>query len=177
MLKPHFAEAFCNLIHTLVFVCDWSNRDNDFARLSQVRKSSLIGTEWDKVQIWTTSSLSIFFFHSLSIPLSLSLSLNFSLYFSPSLSFTSLSLLLSLSAPLSVTTCARYRYSHFGSFSLDLSVYMLHFISTFLSLAHTTAAGHSDGIAEQQAFLSSFCPAVSRSYLPFLPQGNAGDFP
>ena len=75
MLKPHFAEAFCNLIHTLVFVCDWSNRDNDFARLSQVRKSSLIGTEWDKVQIWTTSSLSIFFFHSLSIPLSLSLSL------------------------------------------------------------------------------------------------------
>jgi protein O-GlcNAc transferase len=37
-LKPNFDEAFCNLIHTLVFICDWTTREEDFIRLSQVNK-------------------------------------------------------------------------------------------------------------------------------------------
>lgn len=35
-LKPDFADAFANLTHTLVFVCDWTNRDRDFEELSQI---------------------------------------------------------------------------------------------------------------------------------------------
>ena len=36
MLRPEFPDAFANLVHSLVFVCDWSNRDNDFAVLRKI---------------------------------------------------------------------------------------------------------------------------------------------
>lgn len=35
-LRPEFPDAFANLVHSLVFVCDWSNRDADFAALKQM---------------------------------------------------------------------------------------------------------------------------------------------
>lgn len=35
-LRPDFPDAFANLVHSLVFVCDWSNRDRDFAALKEM---------------------------------------------------------------------------------------------------------------------------------------------
>lgn len=35
-LRPDFPDAFANLVHSLVFVCDWSNRDQDFAALKKM---------------------------------------------------------------------------------------------------------------------------------------------
>lgn len=35
-LRPEFPDAFANLVHSLVFVCDWSNRDKNFAALRQM---------------------------------------------------------------------------------------------------------------------------------------------
>ncbi|CAN0531319.1 unnamed protein product, partial [Ectocarpus sp. 8 AP-2014] len=35
-LRPDFPDASANLVHSLVFVCDWSNRDDDFANLKKM---------------------------------------------------------------------------------------------------------------------------------------------
>jgi protein O-GlcNAc transferase len=35
-LKPDFPDALANFIHSLVFVCDWRNRDADFAKLDKM---------------------------------------------------------------------------------------------------------------------------------------------
>jgi protein O-GlcNAc transferase len=35
-LKPDSAEALANLAHSLVFICDWNTREEDFAKLSQM---------------------------------------------------------------------------------------------------------------------------------------------
>jgi hypothetical protein len=34
-------DAFANLVHTLAFICDWTSRDEDFARLSQILEMQL----------------------------------------------------------------------------------------------------------------------------------------
>lgn len=35
-LRPNFGEAIANLTHSLVFVCDWKTREDDFRRLSEI---------------------------------------------------------------------------------------------------------------------------------------------
>ena len=62
-LKEDLPEAVANLTHTLLFMCDWTNRDNDFARLSQMIA----------LQLANPAALpSVQPFHSLVYPLSLS---------------------------------------------------------------------------------------------------------
>jgi protein O-GlcNAc transferase len=40
-LKPEFPDAFANLVHSLMFICDWSTRSEDFARLSELIQRQL----------------------------------------------------------------------------------------------------------------------------------------
>lgn len=42
VLRPNFPDAFANLVHSLVFVCDWSNRDKDFATLKEMLAAQVI---------------------------------------------------------------------------------------------------------------------------------------
>lgn len=35
-LRPDFPDAFANLVHSLVFVCDWSSREQNFAALKKM---------------------------------------------------------------------------------------------------------------------------------------------
>lgn len=39
--KPDFVEAFCNYVNSLLFVCDWAERDENLARISLVVKEQL----------------------------------------------------------------------------------------------------------------------------------------
>lgn len=39
--RPDCAEALANLVHTNVLLCDWRDRDNDFARLAQLVANQL----------------------------------------------------------------------------------------------------------------------------------------
>lgn len=61
-LKADLPEAIANLVHTLVFTCDWRTREEDFARLSQMVV----------LQLTNPSMLpSVQPFHALVYPLSL----------------------------------------------------------------------------------------------------------
>lgn len=40
-LRPHFPDAFSNLVHSLVFICDWSNRSEDFRKLDEMTQQQL----------------------------------------------------------------------------------------------------------------------------------------
>ena len=65
-IKPHFPEAFCNYIHTLVFVCDWNTREEDFARLSQVTQMELLACSLKPSAVPSVQP-----FHALIYPFSL----------------------------------------------------------------------------------------------------------
>lgn len=40
-LRPQFPDAFSNLVHSLVFICDWSNRSEDFRKLDEMTQQQL----------------------------------------------------------------------------------------------------------------------------------------
>jgi protein O-GlcNAc transferase len=40
-LRPNFPDALSNLVHTLVMVCDWRTRDEDFAQLGKMIEEQL----------------------------------------------------------------------------------------------------------------------------------------
>jgi len=40
-LRPDFGEALANLTHCLVFICDWTTRDTDFQRITQLLHNQL----------------------------------------------------------------------------------------------------------------------------------------
>ncbi|CAN0413635.1 unnamed protein product, partial [Discosporangium mesarthrocarpum] len=44
-LRPDFPDAFANYVHSLVLVCDWHNRDAEFATLSRVLEAQVKRTE------------------------------------------------------------------------------------------------------------------------------------
>lgn len=62
-LKPDFPDAFANLVHSLVFICDWKTRELDFRKLSEMLRSQM---SRDNVLP------SVQPFHALVYPLSLS---------------------------------------------------------------------------------------------------------
>lgn len=62
-LKPNFPEAISNLIHTKVFICDWTSRDEDFQQLRDLLVSQLSAAP--------TTVPSIQPFHTVAYPFSL----------------------------------------------------------------------------------------------------------
>lgn len=62
-LKPDFPDAFANLVHSLVFICDWRTRDLDFRKLSDVLRAQMASSH---------ALPCVQPFHALVYPLSLS---------------------------------------------------------------------------------------------------------
>jgi hypothetical protein len=41
-LKPYFPDAYSNLVHSLVLVCDWKTRNEDFASLAKLLDDQVV---------------------------------------------------------------------------------------------------------------------------------------
>jgi len=63
-LQPDHAEAFANLVHTQVQICDWEDREGQFAKLAQLTEMQLLKNEVGAVP-------SVQPFHMLAYPMSL----------------------------------------------------------------------------------------------------------
>jgi len=63
-LQPNLNEAFANLVHTQAMLCDWSDRESNFARLGQQVQMQLLNRKHGDVP-------SVQPFHALSYPFSL----------------------------------------------------------------------------------------------------------
>ena len=63
-LQPDHAEAFANLVHTQCQMCDWDDRDNQFAKLAQLTEMQLMRKDIGAVP-------SVQPFHMLAYPMSL----------------------------------------------------------------------------------------------------------
>ena len=76
-LKPNLSAAFANYVHTKNFVCDWENRENDFAKLSQLIQEQLGDVSTISTAVVTSTGVlpvlpSVQPFHTLTYPLSMS---------------------------------------------------------------------------------------------------------
>ncbi len=41
IVKPYFVDAFCNYVHSVMFVCDWRERDKSFVRIREIVDSQI----------------------------------------------------------------------------------------------------------------------------------------
>ena len=76
-LRPNLSDAFANYVHTRNFICDWDNREDDFAKLSQQIQEQLGDiTTINTTTVTSTGTLpvlpSVQPFHTLTYPLSMS---------------------------------------------------------------------------------------------------------
>ena len=65
-LKPNFPDAVANLYNALQYACDWTNHEENFAKLSQLTESQLLLQSKHVCQIPSVQP-----FHSLAYPMSL----------------------------------------------------------------------------------------------------------
>lgn len=65
-LKPNFADATANLFNALAYVCDWTNYEENFAKLAQLTQSQLLLQSKHVCQLPSVQP-----FHSLAYPMSL----------------------------------------------------------------------------------------------------------
>lgn len=70
--KPDLPDAFANLVHSQAFICDWSTREQDFAKLSQLIEFQLCSYTGTGTTASTFVLPSVQPFHALIYPLSLS---------------------------------------------------------------------------------------------------------
>ena len=64
--KPNFPDAIANLFNTLMYACDWTNYEENFARLTQLTESQLLLQNKHVCQLPSVQP-----FHSLAYPMSL----------------------------------------------------------------------------------------------------------